>query len=166
MERVLVIGSPGSGKSTMAGAIARRTGLPLVHLDQHYWRSGWVEPDPDTWLRQVESLAAADRWVMDGNYGGTLEPRLRRADTVVWLDFPMWLCLFRIVRRAALHWGRTRPDMAEGCPERLGWAFLVHTARFPWNSRRRIVAKLGGYSGPLHHLGSPREAARWLAGLA
>ncbi|MBV9930015.1 MAG: hypothetical protein JO013_03615 [Alphaproteobacteria bacterium] len=166
MERVLVIGSPGAGKSTFAAAIARRTGLPLVHLDQHYWRAGWIEPDAATWLRQVEGLAAGERWVMDGNYGGTLSPRLERADTVLWLDFPMWLCLARIVRRSLVHHGRTRPAMAEGCPERLSWKFLFHTARFPWNSRHRVVAKLAGFRGTLVHLRRPRDAARWLAGLA
>jgi adenylate kinase family enzyme len=166
MERVLVIGSPGAGKSTLAAQLARRTGLPLVHLDAHYWRAGWIEPDKAEWERQVEVLAAGERWVMDGNYGGTLALRLARADTVIWLDFPAWLCLARIVRRAIRHWGRTRPDMAEGCPERLEWEFVSFTASFPRNGRKRIVEKLRAFSGTLIRLASPAEAARWLAGVA
>lgn len=165
MRRVLVIGSPGSGKSTLAAEIARRTGLPLVHLDQHYWRAGWVEPDEEIWARQVEALAADDRWVMDGNYGGTLAPRLARADTVVWLDFPTRLCLWRVVRRAWRHRGSVRPDMAEGCPETLRPEFVLHILHFRSNSRRRIVAKLGGFRGKRIHLRRPREAAQWLDGL-
>jgi adenylate kinase family enzyme len=163
VERVLVIGSPGSGKSTLATALAGRTGLPLIHLDCHYWRAGWIEPAPEEWAAQVEQLAAGERWVIDGNYGATLSPRLARADTVIWLDFPMWLCLTRIVRRAIRYRGRTRPDMAEGCPEQLRWEFLLHTARFPWNSRRRIVAKLAGFGDTLVHCRRPREAASFLA---
>src|SRR5215212_5460573 len=99
MQRVLVIGSRGSGKSTLAKELAKRTGLRLIHLDQQYWRSGWVEPSKEEWRGQVEVLIAQDRWVMDGNYGGTLELRLARADTVIDLQFPAWLCVWRILRR-------------------------------------------------------------------
>jgi adenylate kinase family enzyme len=162
VERILVIGSPGAGKSTLAAAIAARTGLPLLHLDGHYWRAGWIEPDKQDWAAQVEALAAGERWVMDGNYGGTLPMRLARADTVIWLDFPVWLCLVRIVRRAVRYRGRVRPDMAQGCPERLRWEFLSYTARFPWGGRRRIVAKLPAFTGTLVRLRRPREAARFL----
>jgi len=166
MERVLVLGAPGSGKSTLAAAIARQAGLPLVHLDQHYWRPGWVEPDPAEWLRQVEALAAGERWAMDGNYGGTLAPRLARADTIVWLDFPTWLCLARIAGRALRHHGRVRADMAQGCPERLEWEFFAYTATFRRRARRRIVEHLRDFPGTIVRLRRPREVARFLAGLA
>jgi adenylate kinase family enzyme len=162
VQRVLVIGSPGSGKSTLAARIAHRTGLPLIHLDQHYWRPGWVEPEKAEWARQVEALAAGERWVMDGNYGGTLEARLTRADTVVWLDFPTALCLFRVIGRALRHHGRVRPDMAQGCPERLRGEFVGHIVRFRRNSRRRIVDKVAMFRGTLVHLHHPREVTAWL----
>ena len=166
MERVLVIGSPGAGKSTFAADIARVTGLPLVHLDRHYWRAGWVEPDKEEWAAQVQALAAQPRWVMDGNYGGTLPLRLARADTVVWMDFPVWLCLVRIVRRALRYRGKVRPDMAEGCPEKMDWEFFSYTARFPWKGRRRIAAELPAFAGTPVRLRSPSEAAHFLEGLA
>jgi adenylate kinase family enzyme len=165
VERVLVIGSPGSGKSTLATAIARRTGLPLIHLDQHYWRPGWIEPDDKTWAAQMQALAAGERWIMDGNYGGTLDLRLPRADTVVWLDLPTLLCLWRIGRRALRHRGEVRPDMAEGCPEQLRPDFVLHVLRFRRNSRRRIVNHLQGFTGSLLRFRRPSEAARWLAAL-
>jgi adenylate kinase family enzyme len=165
MERVLVIGSPGAGKSTLATEIARRKGLPLIHLDRHHWRPGWVEADRSEWEPQVAALIAGERWVIDGNYGGTLGPRLSRADTAIWLDFPVWLCVWRVVRRAIQYRGRTRPDMAEGCPERLNCEFLVYTARFPWSGRKRIVAKLPAFTGRLIHLRRPSEAADFLRAL-
>jgi len=165
MQRVLVIGSPGAGKSTFAEALARSTGLELIHLDRHYWRAGWTEPDASEWAAEVGRLAARERWVMDGNYGGTLALRLGRADTVVWLDFPVPLCLWRIVRRAVRYRGRVRPDMAEGCPERLTWEFLSYTARFPWSARRRIVATLPEFAGTLVRLRRPGAATRFLARL-
>src|SRR3982751_1603651 len=147
MHRVLVIGSPGSGKSTLATELARRTGLPLIHLDQQHWRSGWVEPPKDQWQRRVAELAAGDRWIMDGNYGGTLEQRLARADTVIDLEFSAWLCVWRILRRIAGSWGRVRPDMADGCPEQFSFEFLVYTARFPFAARKRTDAQLAQFTG-------------------
>jgi adenylate kinase family enzyme len=163
VERVLVIGSPGAGKSTLAAQISRRTGLPLIHLDGHYWGVGWTEPDKQEWAERVTALAAADQWVMDGNYGGSLELRLARADTVLWLDFPAWLCLVRIVRRAIRYRGRVRPDMADGCPERLTWEFLSYTAGFRRGGRRRIVERIPAFRGKLIRLCRSREAARFLA---
>ncbi|MFL6858871.1 MAG: AAA family ATPase [Allosphingosinicella sp.] len=166
MRRVLVIGPPGAGKSTLATAIALRTGLPLIHLDQHHWRAGWIEVEREEWEPRVTALVAGERWVMDGNYGGSLALRLTRADTVIWLDFPVWLCLARVFRRAIEHRGRVRPDMAQGCPEQLNWEFLVYTARFPWQGRPRILRTLPAFAGTLVRLRGPREAARFLAGLA
>ncbi|HEY0413425.1 MAG TPA: topology modulation protein [Allosphingosinicella sp.] len=166
MERILVIGSPGAGKSTLSAELARRTGLPLIHLDRHHWQAGWVEPDKAHWEARVAALIGGPRWVMDGNYGGTLSLRLTRADTVIDLDFPLWLCLARIVRRWLRHRGRVRGDMADGCPEQLPFEFLAYTATFPRRGRRRIEAKLRGFPGQVVRLRSPSEVRRFLAGLA
>jgi adenylate kinase family enzyme len=163
MQRVLVIGSPGSGKSTLATELARRTGLPLIHLDQEHWRAGWVEPDQDEWQRQVADLVARERWIMDGNYGGSLRTRLARADTVIDLQFPAWLCVWRVLKRIATSWRRVRPDMAEGCPEHFNLEFLVYTALFPFAARKRTDAKLAHYAGTRIHLRSPAEVRRFLA---
>jgi adenylate kinase family enzyme len=165
MERVLVIGPPGAGKSTLATEIARRTGLPLIHLDRHHWSAGWVEADKAEWEPKVAALIAGESWVIDGNYSGSLAARLARADTVIWLDFPVWLCLARVFRRAFQYRGKTRPDMAEGCPEQINWEFFVYTARFPWVGRKRIVERLPAFAGRLVHLRRPREAARFLRSL-
>ena len=163
MQRVLVIGSPGSGKSTLAAELARRTGLPLIHLDQQHWRSGWTETPKDEWRRQVAELVAGEQWIIDGNYGGTLEQRLARADTVIDLEFPAWLCVWRILRRVASSRGRVRADMAEGCPEHWNLEFLTYTALFPWRVRKRTDAKLPRFSGQRIHLRSPADVRCFLA---
>lgn len=71
MRRVLVIGCGGAGKSTLARQLGEATGLPVIHLDAHYWRPGWVETPKETWRAAVDELIAADAWIMDGNYSGT-----------------------------------------------------------------------------------------------
>lgn len=165
MRRVLVIGSPGAGKSTLAAELAVKTGLPLIHLDQQYWQSGWVEPPKDEWRRRVTELIAGNSWIIDGNYGGTLELRLARADTVIVLEFRPWICLWRILRRLAASRGRVRSDMAEGCPEKLNLEFLLYTATFPFTARRRTLAKLARFKGRIVRLRSPAEARGFLQSL-
>jgi len=113
----------------------------------------------------VAELIASERWIIDGNYGGTLDMRLARADTVIDLEFPAWLCVWRILRRVAGSWGRTRPDMAGGCPERLNLEFLLYTATFPLKARKRTEAKLKRFTGTLIRLTSPAAVRRFLASL-
>ena len=142
MQRILVIGSGGAGKSTFAARLAQRTGLPLVHLDQHYWRAGWAEPAKDEWLATVDELVAGERWIMDGNFGGTMERRLGACDTVVFLDASRWLCLWRVVARRLRHRGVARPDMAPGCHERLELSFLAWIFNYPERSRPKVMKRL------------------------
>src|SRR6266487_2335270 len=135
LKRVLVIGAGGSGKTTVARRLARRTGLPLIHLDAHYWRPGWQPTPADEWRAQVQTFISGDAWIMDGNYGGTLDLRLEACDTVVFLDLPRLVCLWRVLRRQVRHFGQVRPELPPGCRERLSWEFLVWI--WTYGSRRR-----------------------------
>ncbi len=91
-HRVLIDGMMGSGKSTFARELAARTGLPVIHLDVHYWKPGWVRPSDDEWRDRQRELLAGKAWITEGNYNETLALRLERAETVVFLDTPWWLC--------------------------------------------------------------------------
>lgn len=142
MQRILIIGCGGAGKSTLAKQMERLTGLPLIHLDQHYWRPNWVEPSKEIWSQQVQDLIDDPAWIMDGNYGGTMDIRIDRADTVIFLDFPTWRCLSRVVKRTIVHWRRSRPDMTVDCPERFSWQFLQYVAFYNTTRRPKILAKL------------------------
>jgi adenylate kinase family enzyme len=143
MRKVLVIGSGGSGKSTVAARLGELLNLTVIHLDKFYWRAGWVEPEPDEWIRTVTELIDRDSWVIDGNYSGTLELRLRKCDTIVFLDLPRVLCLWRIVKRFFLYRNGTRPDVAEGCREKLDFEFVSWVVwDYPRRSRPKIVELL------------------------
>src|SRR5204862_4664583 len=85
-RRVLVTGLAGSGKSTFSRSLAAKTGLPLIHLDIHFWKPGWVEPSEAEWREKQRGLLAGDAWIVDGNYHETLDLRLERADTILFLD--------------------------------------------------------------------------------
>ena len=167
MRRVLIIGSGGAGKSTLARRIGARTGLPVIHLDALYWTPGWVETPPDVWRETVAVLLLRDAWVMDGHYGGTLDARLAAADTVVFLDLPRAVCLGRVVRRWARFRGTGRPSMAPGCPERLDAAFAWWVWTYPQRRRSGVLAKLAALPPATHVVvfRSSREVDRFVAAL-
>lgn len=163
MQRILVIGSGGAGKSTLSRQIGARLQLPVLHLDAHYWQPGWVEPSREAWTQTVAALTATDVWVMDGNYSGTLAQRLAACDGVVFLDISRWRCLWRVARRSLTYRCRTRPDMADGCPERLEWAFFKWIWQFPHQTRPRLGAMLAHVHGKrVIRLRSPQEVQKFL----
>jgi len=142
MQRVLVIGSGGSGKSTVAAKLGELLNLEVNHLDKYFWSPGWVEPPRDEWIKTVTELTDRDSWIMDGNYSGTLELRLQKADTIVFLDLPRVLCMWRIVKRFFVYRRGTRPDMAEGCRENLNLEFVEWVWNYPRRSRPKVVRLL------------------------
>ena len=107
MKRVLVIGCPGSGKSTFARALAERTGLPLCHLDLLYWNADKTTVPRDTFRARLSGILSGKEWIIDGNYQSTLALRLSRADTVFFLDYPTDICLAGVTARRS----KPRPDM-------------------------------------------------------
>lgn len=163
MQRILVIGSPGAGKSVFATKLAAVSGLPLVHLDQHYWLPGWVEPDDAAWHVRLQQIIAGDRWIIDGNYGGSMALRMTRADTVIVLDYPSWLCVTRLLGRIARTRGNVRPDMADGCTEQFNLGFIGYTATFRWHRWPAVEARLANFPGQIIRLRRPADADQYLA---
>jgi len=142
MKRVMIIGSCGAGKSTFAKKLSSITGLDLIHLDQQYWKANWKESDKSEWHNLMQDLVLKPQWIIDGNYGGTIDIRLEKADTVVYLDFPTIRCLWRITKRIFKYRGRVRPDMPEGCMERFDLNFYHYVATFNLLRRKGILDKL------------------------
>jgi adenylate kinase family enzyme len=142
-KRIMIIGSAGAGKSALARRIGEILGLEVFHLDSLFWRPGWVMPPREEWREKVRALAAGESWIIDGNYGNSLGIRLPRAETILFLDLPRWTCLWSVVIRRMAHCGgKTRPDMAEGCPEKLDWDFLKWIYNFSRDSRPELIKGL------------------------
>lgn len=144
MQRVLIVGPGGAGKSWLSTRLAAITGLPVVHLDREYWRAGWMETPKSAWRAMVAELIARDRWIMDGNYGGTLAMRMERADTIVFLDVSRWASLGGVLRRRCSRGPRL--DMAEGCPERIDLAFLRWLWRYHDHHRPGVLEQIGNFT--------------------
>ncbi|QCK87481.1 DNA topology modulation protein [Phreatobacter aquaticus] len=146
MRRVLVMGCSGSGKSTFATALAARLAVPYVSLDGMFWKPGWVEPDKAEFAAEVAAVTEHDSWVIDGNYtshAGAI--RRDRADTVCLFDLPRLTCLAGVIRRSIASYGRVRPEMAPGCPEKVDFGFY----RYVWTYRDVQHPKLLAYVGGL-----------------
>jgi len=167
MKRVLVIGSGGSGKSTLATQLGELLDIEVKHLDKFYWQPGWTEPSKEEWLDKVKETANEDSWVMDGNYSGTLGVRMQRCDTIVFLDLPRLVCLWRITKRRLLYHKRSRPDVAEGCPEKLDWEFVSWVWNYPRTSRPKVMKLLREHAETkqIIWLRSRSEVRRFLEGI-
>lgn len=142
MKRVLVIGPGGAGKSTFARQLGKLLNVQVSHLDRVYWRAGWSKPAQDDWLQAVTELVSGDSWILDGNFGGTLDLRHKHCDTIVFLDMSRLLCLWRVIKRRMSYRNRSRPDMAEGCPEKIDLEFLSWVWNYSSRSRPKIVKLL------------------------
>jgi adenylate kinase family enzyme len=140
MERVLVIGGSGGGKSTLARALGTKLKLPVIHLDQSWWTPGWVELGNEQFIPKLNALLADECWIIDGNYTQTFDRRMPRADTIIWIDQPRDVCLRRALWRAVTQLGRVREDVAPGCPERVDFEFL----RYVWTFKEKHDTKIAG----------------------
>ncbi|MCV6592869.1 MAG: AAA family ATPase [Silicimonas sp.] len=138
MQRVMIIGQPGAGKSTLARRLGARTGLPVVHIDLIHWQPGWVERDRAEKTRLCRAVHAREEWIFEGGHSSTWDDRLARCDTLIWLDFPLWLRLWRVITRTLRDYGRSRADLPENCPERFDPDFY----RFIWRTRNRSRARM------------------------
>jgi adenylate kinase family enzyme len=164
VKRILVIGSGGAGKSTFARELGAILDLPVIHLDQAYWKAGWEKPSKEEWSEAVDRLIAQHEWIMDGNFGGTLPQRVKRADAIILLDISRWICLWRVLKRIVKYRGRHRPDMPPGCQERFDLEFIKWIWNYPRNSRPAKIALLSA-TGPDQRvviLRTAREVAEFL----
>lgn len=162
--KVAVLGYSGGGKSTLAAQLGRRLSCPVLHLDRVQYTADWRERDRSEALEMVERFMAQDAWVIDGNYAGFLqERRLAEADRIVLLLLNRWSCLGRVWRRSRRFRNRTRPDMADGCIERLNPEFLwwVFWAGRTGPKRRRYRRIAAEYPEKTVVLRSQREIDRY-----
>lgn len=170
MKRIHIIGQGGSGKTSLAAEIGTRLGLPHTELDSIFWHLDWQHSPPGKFESQVEEIVAGDAWVLDGNYSRTRHIIWKRVETVVWLDFSLLLCLWRLLWRTSLRvlskemlWGTNRETFRS--------AFLSRDALFLYvikthKSRRETYERLVSSPAFSHihfmRLKSPAQLRRWL----
>lgn len=137
MERILIIGGNGCGKTTFAKALSIKLQLPLVHLDALYWRDHWQTTPNDEFDALLLREVTKPKWILDGNMTRTLPFRLNYCDTVIYMDFPRLPCLCGAIKRVIKNYGESRPDMGGYCPERFDFPFLRTVWNFNKSNRKR-----------------------------
>ncbi|KQL54369.1 topology modulation protein [Heyndrickxia shackletonii] len=142
MKKIALIGSGGSGKSTLARKLGEKLKIKVYHLDAIFWKPNWVGVPKDEQKKIQNELIRENEWIMDGNYGGTMEIRLNAADTIIFLDIPRTICVIRACKRIFQFRNKQRPDMGEGCKERLSLEFLKWIWEYPKKKRPDILKKL------------------------
>ena len=142
MKRILILGCPGSGKSTAAKRLAKKINIPVVHLDKLFWRDGWMNVSREEFDALLEDEMKKDAWIIDGNYSRTVAWRLQCADTAIFFDYPTYICLWRVIKRVFLKYGVSRSDMGGNCPEKIDLEFLNYVARFRRTQRGKMLELL------------------------
>ena len=147
MERIMIIGCGGAGKSTLARSLGEKTGLPVIHLDKLFWKPGWVSLSREEFDLVHQGAIEQEKWIIDGNFDRTMAQRMDRCDAVIYLDFSRWACVMGVLKRIITTYGTVRPDMGEGCPERFSLEFLVWVWNFNKNKREKIYRLLNETEG-------------------
>ena len=138
MQKVLIIGCCGAGKSTFSKKLQSILNVELIHLDRYYHKPNWEEPKKEEWERIVNNLIKKPSWIMDGTYIESLDIRIEKCDTLIYLDYSILKCFFRVVKRVFIDYGKKRSDMAPGCKEEFDLEFLKYVLTFNYKNRANI----------------------------
>ncbi|MBT5859066.1 MAG: hypothetical protein HOH88_04275 [Flavobacteriales bacterium] len=142
MQKVLVIGCCGAGKSTFSKKLQSILNVGLIHLDQYYHKPNWEEPKKEEWERIVNNLIKKPSWIKDGTYIESLDIRIEKCDTLIYLDYSILKCFFRVVKSIFTDYGKKRSDMAPGCKEEFDLEFLKYVLTFNFKNRNNILKRL------------------------
>ena len=165
MRKIAIVGSAGAGKSTLAQTLGSILNIEVIHLDRYFWQPGWKERPQEARIEILRGLVQEAKWIIEGTYFTTSDIRLKEADTIIFLDMPRFLCLWRVIRRRLEYsqHKRPRPDLPEGCSERLNWLYIVKVLIFPYIGRRTLARKFSEVAqGRIIALHSQKEVEDFL----
>ena len=153
-RRILVIGCPGSGKTTFAQRLAEKTGLPLFHLDSIYWRADRTHLTREELVDVLRPILAGPRWIIDGNYNGTMALRVEACEEVIFLDYPAEVCLAGVRARmgkprADMPWAETAEDLV----------FTDFIRRYATESRPKVMTLMAAHPDKTFTILRSREEA-------
>ncbi|MGM9988590.1 MAG: DNA topology modulation protein [Bacillaceae bacterium] len=161
---MVIIGSGGSGKSTFSRKLSEKIEVEVYHLDAILWKPNWQLTSREEQIKIQTKLIQKEQWIIDGNYGATMDIRLKAADTIIYLDMPRILCLYRVLKRRIQYHNKTRPDMREGCAEKMDMEFLKWVWNYPNTKRPSLLETLNELKKEKQviHLKSPKEVRVFL----
>jgi adenylate kinase family enzyme len=148
MNRIMVMGvSAGVGKSTFARRLGELLEISVYHLDALYWKPEWEEASLEEFADDQQKIVSLDQWIIEGNYSNTYDIRVQNADTIIYLELPLIVCLYRVFKRWIQNIGKTRPDMGEGCKEKLDFQFLKFICTTYYPRKKKMETRLQAFKG-------------------
>ncbi len=165
MKKIIIIGSSGAGKSTLAKNLGPILQIKIFHLDRLFWKSDWKRKTSYDRMELLEQLTLAKKqWIIEGNYLRSLGPGLMEADTIILLDLPPLICLWRIIKRHYKYYDLPRRDTPEGCTDRFTIRHILKVLIFPLHDLGMIEQTLRNYeSKHIITLRSTKEVQAFLA---
>ena len=164
MKKIMIIGC--SGKTTLAKKLSNKLNLPLIHLDKLNWRDNWQNISKEEFDDLLWAEVIKPTWIIDGNYERTIPLRLKYCDTVIYMDYSRISCLYGVIKRVVMGYGKSRPDMGGYCPERFDFDFIKFVWNFNKNNRKRYYDILSSKEDiQVIILRNRRQAAHFLQGL-
>ena len=147
MKKIVLVGSPGAGKSTLAKKLGKILDIEVIHLDKYFWQKDWQEQPKDVWIDFQQHLVRIQQWIIDGTYLSTSDIRLEAADTLIFLDMPRVLCLWRVIRRHFQYTNKPRPDFSEEVLDKLDSGFIMKVIwTFPHSDRKILLGKFRSFT--------------------
>ena len=166
VNKTMVIGvGSGVGKSTFARQLGKIIGIEVTHLDRLYWKPNWVEAPREEFLAGQKQVIQNEKWIIEGNYSGTFDIREQYADTIIYLELPLYVCLFRVLKRRIQYHGKTRNDIGEGCIEKIDWAFLKFIITTYGPRKNKMKERLRRYAKEgktVHYLKTSKQVEGFL----
>ncbi|OFD42377.1 DNA topology modulation protein [Bacillus mycoides] len=164
MKKIILIGSGGSGKSTLAKQLGNKLKIQVYHLDALFWKPNWVGVPREEQRTVQHDLIKEEKWIIDGNYGGTMDIRINAADTIIFLDIHRTICVYRAFKRIVQYRNKTRPDMGAGCEERFDLQFFKWIWEYPKSKRPAILKRLDQFNKDkrIIILKTPNEVQRFI----
>lgn len=160
MKRVLFLGCAGSGKSTYSKILGEKLNIPVTHLDTLYWKPGWIEEEKEVFIKKQQEIMDQDSWILDGNYRDSLDLRLDRCDTIIYIDVPRIVSIIGIYQRYFTYKNRTRDSITAGCEEKIDKSFFNWVWHFKKRSRPFLMEKINNTKGKNILIFKTRKALR------
>jgi adenylate kinase family enzyme len=165
MQKIIIVGCPGSGKTTLANQLGKILDIPVHHLDKIFWKEGKKASHQDEFRKLVKELMKEDKWILDGNFKRSVEDRIEKADTVILFDFPKLIIIWRVFKRFFKHFNKVRPDMGGNNKERIEWLHFKYILTYPMKEYLLKISLLSKDKN-LFILKNPREVRVFLKNIS
>ena len=142
MNKITIIGCPGTGKTTYSVKLGKKLNIPVYHLDKVFWKNNWEHISQDEFGKVQDEIMQNEKWIIDGNFTKTIENRIKNSDAVIFFDYPKRISLWRTFKRYLMHFGKVRPDMGGYNKEKLQWGHVKFILNYP---REEIYNTLSNY---------------------